>query len=90
MQKKDHYAILGVSRTATQAEIKSAYKKLAFQYHPDRNPGNKAAAAKFGEVSGAFQVLGDPVKREEYDQGRSAGVCDPHQTAGECWQSWLA
>ncbi len=64
---KNYYDILGVSKTATQDEIKSAYKKLAFKYHPDHNPGDNAAADKFKEVNEAYQVLGDPDKRAQYD-----------------------
>lgn len=64
----DYYDILGVSRSATQDEVKKAYRKLAMQYHPDRNPGNKEAEEKFKEVNAAYEVLGDASKRERYDQ----------------------
>ncbi|MBQ9539364.1 MAG: J domain-containing protein [Treponema sp.] len=63
----DLYATLGVSRTATSDEIKKAYRNLALKYHPDRNEGNKAAEEKFKEVSAAYSVLGDEVKRRQYD-----------------------
>lgn len=64
----DYYELLGVSREATEGEIKKAYRKLAIQYHPDKNPGNKEAEAKFKEISQAYEVLGNPEKREMYDQ----------------------
>lgn len=66
---KDFYEILGVSRDASQDEIKKAYRKLAFQYHPDKNPGDKVAEEKFKEVSEAYDVLGDEAKRKNYDMG---------------------
>lgn len=65
---KDYYAILGVSRKADQKEIKSAYRRLARKYHPDVNPNDKSAEAKFKEVSEAYEVLSDPEKRKAYDQ----------------------
>ena len=64
----DYYEILGVERTAEEVEIKRSYRKLAIKYHPDRNPGNPAAAEKFKEISQAYEVLGDPEKRELYDR----------------------
>jgi len=67
--KKDYYEILGVSRTATEKELKAAYRKLARKYHPDVNPGDKSAEERFKEVSGAFAVLSDPDKRAKYDRG---------------------
>jgi curved DNA-binding protein len=65
---KDYYGILGVSKTATSEEIKQAFRKLARKYHPDVNPGNKEAEAKFKEVNEAYEVLSDPDKKKKYDQ----------------------
>ncbi len=67
MQKRDYYEILGVSRDATEEEIKKAYRRLAMKYHPDRNPGDKAAEEKFKEVAEAYEVLRDPERRRRYD-----------------------
>ena len=68
MEYKDYYKILGVSRDATEEEIKQAYRKLARRYHPDVNPGDKAAEEKFKEINEAYEVLSDPEKRRKYDQ----------------------
>lgn len=67
MEFKDYYKILGVDKTATQDEIKKAYRKLAMKYHPDRNPGDKSAEEKFKEITEANEVLSDPEKRKKYD-----------------------
>ncbi len=66
--RKDYYAILGVSKDASQEEIKKAYRKLARKYHPDVNPGDAAAEERFKEISEAYHVLGDPERRKKYDQ----------------------
>ena len=68
MEEKDYYKILGVSRNATEDEIKKSYRKVAMEYHPDRNPGNKEAEEKFKVASEAYEVLRDPEKREIYDR----------------------
>jgi len=72
--KRDYYEILGVTKTATPDEMKKAYRKLALQYHPDRNPGDKAAEDKFKEAAEAYDVLSTPEKKAKYDQFGHAGM----------------
>ena len=74
MTKRDYYEVLGVSKNASDDEIKKAYRKLALKYHPDKNPGNKEAEEKFKEISEAHAVLSDKQKRARYDQFGHAGV----------------
>lgn len=76
MEYKDYYKILGVDRNAEEKEIKKAYRKLARQYHPDVNPGDKAAEEQFKDINEAHEVLSDPEKRQKYDQ------------LGSSWQQW--
>jgi len=71
--EKDYYETLGVAKTASEKEIKKAYRKLASELHPDKNPGNTVAEEKFKDVSAAYDVLGDEAKRKEYDEVRSMG-----------------
>ena len=72
--KRDYYDVLGVERTCTEIELKSAYRKLALQFHPDRNPNNPDAEEKFKEVSEAYAVLADSEKRAVYDRYGHAGL----------------
>ena len=74
MEKNDFYDTLGVSRTATAAELKKAYRRMAMKYHPDRNPDNADAEAHFKEAKEAYEILSDPQKRAAYDQFGHAGV----------------
>ncbi|GAK59972.1 chaperone protein dnaJ [Candidatus Vecturithrix granuli] len=68
MGKRDYYAILGIAKNASDADIKKAYRQAALKYHPDRNPGNSTAAEKFREAAEAYEVLSDPEQRKLYDQ----------------------
>jgi DnaJ-class molecular chaperone len=97
MDFKDYYSTLGVAKTATDKEIKQAYRKLARKHHPDVNPGDKSAETRFKELNEAYEVLGDPAKRKKYDElganwrmyeqaGGAAGF-DPRQPGGGDWSA---
>ena len=92
MEYRDYYNILGVPRSASADEIKSAYRKLAMQYHPDRNPGDKHAEDSFKEINEAYQVLSDPKKRTRYDQlGESYSQAQQNgQSDNFDWSRWTA
>ncbi|MEE8212357.1 MAG: molecular chaperone DnaJ [Acidiferrobacterales bacterium] len=81
MSQRDYYEVLGVAKNASEAEIKKAYRRFAMKHHPDRNPGDKDAEAKFKEANQAHEILTDPQKRAAYDQFGHAGV-DPSMGAG--------
>lgn len=81
MAKRDYYEVLGVDKNASEAEIKKAYRRLAMKYHPDRNPGDKAAEERFKEAKEAYEVLSEPQRRAAYDQFGHAGV-DPSMGGG--------
>ncbi|MBI2934240.1 MAG: DnaJ domain-containing protein [Chloroflexi bacterium] len=99
MAVKDYYAVLGVSRNASDKEIKQAYRRLARQYHPDVNPGDKEAEARFKTINEAYEVLSDAEKRKKYDQfgdnwrfadqfakaGRTTGGFEPGETYARYW-----
>jgi molecular chaperone DnaJ len=71
---RDLYEVLGVAKDATAGEIKKAYRRLAHQYHPDKNPSDSAAEERFKEATHAYDVLGDPDKRQKYDRWGNAGI----------------
>src|ERR1700689_5356827 len=87
-ERQDYYKVLGVGKGASDEEIKKSYRKLARQYHPDRNPGDKQAEERFKEISQAHDVLSDPEKRKAYDRGQGplggfgAGNFDPSSFSG--------
>jgi molecular chaperone DnaJ len=81
VSKRDYYEILGVTKTATEVQVKSAYRKLALQHHPDRNPGDAAAEEKFKEAAEAYSVLADAEKRNRYDRFGHAGVSSQGSSA---------
>ena len=74
MAKRDYYKVLDLPRTATEADVKKAYRRLAMKYHPDRNPGDKDAEEKFKEAKEAYEVLCESEKRAIYDQHGHAGI----------------
>jgi curved DNA-binding protein len=79
----DYYAVLGLPATATEEEIRHTYRRLALQWHPDRNPGNPQASERFAEISEAYAVLIDPAKRGAYDRARSSGTAGDFYTSRE-------
>ncbi|MFB3897466.1 MAG: molecular chaperone DnaJ [bacterium] len=86
--KRDYYEVLGLSKTASVDEIKKTYRKMAMQYHPDRNPGNKEAEEKFKEASEAYEVLSDQEKRQRYDAYGHEGVRSTFSPGGFTWQDF--
>lgn len=88
MSKRDYYEILGVEKSASPDEIKKAYRKLALQYHPDKNPDNKEAEEKFKEASEAYEVLSDAEKRQTYDQFGHAGIDPQFGQGGFQWSNF--
>ena len=81
---KDYYKLLGVSRKAPLEQIKKAYYRLAKQYHPDRNPGDKAAEARFKDINEAYEVLGDGEKRAQYDNCKIVKYCSLIEVLSYC------
>src|SRR5258707_12120566 len=82
INKRDYYEVLGVVRTATEQDLKSAYRRLAHQYHPDKNQGDAGSEEKFKEAAEAYAVLSDPEQRQRYDRFGHAGVSS---AAGAAW-----
>lgn len=88
MAKRDYYEVLGVEKTASDSEIKKAYRRLAMKYHPDKNQDNKEAEDKFKEASEAYEVLSDSAKRQRYDQFGHAGVENSFGSGGFSWDNF--
>src|SRR3954454_7656436 len=89
--KRDYYEVLGVTRGTQPEEIKKAYRKLAVQFHPDKNPGDKKAEERFKELSEAYEVLSDPQKRQMYEQfGHAANAGGPGGPGGFDFQGFGA
>lgn len=88
MAKRDYYEVLGVDKNADDATIKKAYRKLAMQFHPDKNPDNKEAEEKFKEASEAYEILSDKDKRQLYDQYGHAGIENQFGSGGFSWENF--
>ncbi len=88
MAKRDYYEVLGVDKNASESEIKSAYRKLAMKYHPDKNKNDKAAEEKFKEAAEAYEVLSDKDKRQRYDQFGHQGVQNDFGSGGFTWENF--
>ena len=90
MKKRDYYEVLGVGRNASAAELKSAYRRLALKYHPDRNKGDKSAEEHFKEITHAYQILSDDGKRAAYDRFGAEGEWLSAKEMAWCWKQYLA